>query len=153
TIEVSQAGKKALVRITRKLEDKPATAETEPKIKIDKPEKCTAAACPKYDASAIDAYLLVDDSIKKIGYEIFKDGATVFTGNQTPVDKKGTVRVQIIKGENIIRFFDAEDPSNGEKQAFAKVICEGSHCADDFLVSTIPTNSEHARIVVGMEQV
>jgi hypothetical protein len=103
----------------------------------------------------VDSYLTVakKSGIKKIRYDVIKDGATVFTSKEIEVnptddkDFKKRVAVKILKGKNLIRFYNVGDP---EQQALTDVTCEGDNCPEsvDFTTSATP----FTRAIVGFEQ-
>jgi hypothetical protein len=141
--------------------DKPLAAaaqkESEGLISVEQPE-----GSPTVDAPSVGAYLKVTktdaNEIKNLQYEIFKDGQTVFSGPKVAVTYSGSdpakvpVTVRIAEGQNIIRFFDADDSGNPKRQAFKTVTCKGENCAGDFLIAEFPSSSQNSRTVVGFEQ-
>lgn len=137
---------------------KEATASTseitieEPKTEGDEPYRAD-------NISSIDSYVTVKQGskIKNIQYDVVVDGKPVFTSEPQPVNPttekadKVKVRLKFLRGPNTIRIYDAAKPY-GDNQTAIVIDCRGDNCASDFLVSTIVTNSQNTRLVVGFEQ-
>jgi hypothetical protein len=134
-----------------------AQKESEGLISIEQPE-----GSPTVNAPSIDAYLKIKraeaNEIKNLQYEIFKDGKTVFSSPKVAVTYSGSdpakvpINVRIAEGQNIIRFFDADDSGNPKRQSFKTINCKGENCAGDFLIAEFPSSSQNSRVIVGFEQ-
>lgn len=136
-----------------------ASAEA-PLITIDNPKSGTVEK-----TSFRDVYLTVakhpTEPIHKIKYFVIKNGKTVVNADEvdevtldyTDDKAKAVVPIKFVEGDNVVTFFDVDKQTNSDRQAILNIKCEGSKCATDFLIATVPTNSMNTRAVVGMEQV
>jgi hypothetical protein len=108
------------------------------------------------DAS-VDTYVKVKkgSAIKKIRYEV-SNGDKIHKSEEievAPTDKddyEKRIRVPIIIGKNIVRFFNAGDEGNLKQQAIIKVTC-GKNCATTFDPAQF-SGSQNSRTIVGLEQ-
>lgn len=117
------------------------------------------------DSSFRDVHLVINKhegtQISKIKYFVMKNGTTVVDGKDVEEasveykDGKGKalVKIKFVEGENFVTFYDVNSPLDDKRHANLRITCKGPKCANDFLISTVPTNSINTRVVVGMEQV
>ena len=136
-------------------------ATTNSLIRVDNPaDKAT------YKTSFVDAYLTIKkpaegEEIKKIKYYVVNAGKTVvnadeieavdvaYTGDSATV----TIPIKFAAGDNEVTFFDPDNELETNRRVSLKLKCDGSACATNFLIATVPSTSMNTRVIVGMEQV
>ncbi|HEY0763924.1 MAG TPA: hypothetical protein VGD61_16230 [Pyrinomonadaceae bacterium] len=136
-------------------------AATNSLIRVENP-----AENAKYKTSFVDAYLTIrkpaeGEPIKKIKYYVLNAGKTVVNAEEVEaVEVKyegdiGTVTIPIkfAAGANNVTFFDPDNESETNRTVSLNLKCEGSACAANFLIATVPSTSMNTRVIVGMEQV
>lgn len=113
-----------------------------------------------HDVSFITSKIRVTKkSITKLFVRVLNKGKPVkqrqdtwdvkFKGEESEAEVKPSVRIE--EGINEITVFSDPLTDDGD-QASTSVVCEGSACGSENEVSTIVTNSENTRLVVGLEQ-
>jgi hypothetical protein len=109
--------------------------------------------------SSMQAYVTVakGSAIRQLQYQVM-NGAETLTPLKVPISVDPSqnevtvpITLQFIKGTNTIRVFDAEH-GGSNNDASIVIKCDGEKCVTDLNVSTIVTNSQNTRIIVGLEQ-
>jgi hypothetical protein len=170
TVKIQQGVNKVIVRDKNKTTDSDSAEITCTEncatanggfISIDSP-----APGETFPTSFYQASLTIEkeptNPIQKLKYYVLRDGVSVVTPSDVDaVDvkykdnepAKVVIPIKFVEGRNEVTFFDPDHKDDKKYMASIVVNCEGPNCAKDFLVSTIPTNSQNTRVGVGLEQV